>query len=453
MNINIKSLFCIFCLSTVISASAQKNTNDPFSSFGIGTETDGYHPVYQATGNTYASHNDSLSVNYFNPSTYSSIAKGQPIFSIGINTSLIESVENGNKENGNLTQISHFSFGISFAKILGFSFGIRPFTTTGYHVNTLQPLDENITMRHRYDGEGNTNLFYGGFSVNALNLKHHRIGVGFNMGYLFGSTQNNQLSYLEEEAPTHKGTMYSTTHFLNSFYYDLGVNYQFLLDNDRLTVGATFRPQQKLSGKYISEKAYTTNVENMENYSFIESNVRAGKITLPQKYTVGVQYQLLTKRNRQNTKLNSKLSISAQYGNTQWSRYQERFDSIPTIGYSYKNTHTFSFGIEYIPQHLFMERVETGYLSKVRYRIGSSFSNLPFRNGNNVYTAQSYSVGFGFPFLILRSTSSINFAVSYNRQFDAGQTSSFQKNFFNFSLGISFAPGINDRWFRKYKID
>lgn len=450
---NFKFLLSSLFLSFTITALSQQNVNDPFSSFGIGESTDGFHPTYQALGNTSAVQIDSLSTNFYNPSSYSNIAKGQPIFSVGINTSIINYIENGNKERGSITQISHFAFGISFAKIVGFAFGLKPFTRAAYHINTLQQLDDETAMRHQLEGEGNTNLFFGGLSVNALNLKQHKIGIGFNMGYLFGNTQNKQSSYIDDDATTKKGTVFSTTHFVNSFYYDLGINYQLLLDNDNVIFGATYRPQQSLKGKHIYEKAYSTNLEDMDNYAYIESNVNNGKIILPQKYTIGLRYILKTKRSHRETKLNSTVAFSVQYSNTQWSKYREEYTDVTPTSYNYANEQTYGFGIEYTPQYLFLERVETGYMSKVRYRIGSSFSSLPFSTGTQNYKAQTFSAGFGFPFLMLRSTSSINFSVSYNHLFNPADKAAFQKNFFNFSLGISFAPGINDRWFRKYKID
>jgi hypothetical protein len=79
-------------------------------------------------------------------------------------------------------------------------------------------------------------------------------------------------------------------------------------------------------------------------------------------------------------------------------------------------------------------------------------SNLPYSiNGSNI-DRQSYVVGFGFPFMLFRTSSSINFNVGYSNQSIKGN-SNYNDKFVNFSLGLNFTPNVNDRWFRKYKID
>lgn len=453
MSIRLLLSFAIVILTQTILA--QKNANNPLSSFGIGELSGNNNAIFNAIGNTSSSQIDSLYVNYNNPASYSYIAKGQPIFSIGINNTLHYSSQNGTKEFGSYQQIDHFVFGIAFAKILGFSFGLTPFTKSDYHFYQLESLGNDLTMRHNYDGTGNSNLFFGGLSVQALNLKKHKLSIGTNLGYLFGTTKNTQISFLDDQAAKHAGTMYSTTYFLNSFYYKIGISYQYIMPYDRLILGVAYTPQQKINTTRIFEKAYTTDINNLDNYGYILSDRIKGKIKLPAISTIGVQYSTDLRRSNVNAKLNSKLSVMAEYKNASWSNYIENFvDSSQSYNgaNSMRNSSTFSLGVEYIPQQMFLERVKTGYITKVRYRIGTSFSTLPQVMNQKAINKQTYSIGFGFPFLMLRSTSSINFSVAYSKQYSLGNTG-YNDKFVSFNLGISIAPGINDRWFRKYKID
>jgi hypothetical protein len=444
----------LYCLSSVLfafSLHAQENANIPYSSNGIGILNSDNRLIYSPIGNTLTSAIDSIALNFYNPSSYSSISKGQPIFSIGVDNTLHSFTDNNITEKGSYTQINHFVFGVSFAKIVGFAFGIRPFSRSSYNFSELIPLDTSSNMRQDYKGKGNSTLFFTGFSVTALNLKHHKLGVGMNLGYLFGSLENTQTAYIDNGAVINAGVMYSTIHYLSSFHYDLGLNYQFLLEKDRIIVGASFTPKQNLKSTHIYEKAYATDLEDKNSYGYILSDQQKGKITLPASLSVGIQYVLNTRKKNQNAKLNSRISFSAEYRANMWKEYDERF-STNTIAYDYRNTSTYSFGIEYVPQQLFLERVTTGYLSKVRYRVGTSFGQLPYSLNGNYMNKQSYVVGFGFPFVMMRSIASINFSVGYTNQ-TIKNTPSYNENFIQFNLGINFSPSLNDRWFRKYKID
>ncbi len=445
----------LYCLSSVLfafSLHAQENANIPYSSNGIGILSSDNRLVYSSLGNTLSSAIDSISINFYNPSSYSSISKGQPLFTIGVDNTLRSFTSNNVTEKGSYTQINHFAFGISFAKIVGFAFGIRPFSRSSYNFSELISLDETQNMRHQYKGKGNSSLFFTGFSVTALNLKHHKLGVGMNLGYLFGSLENIQTAYIDQDAIYNSGVMYSTTHYLSSFHYDLGLNYQFLLDKDRVILGASFTPKQNLSATYISEKAYATDLENQNSYGYIQSDQTKGTVTLPSSLSIGVQYILNTRKKNQNAKLNSRLSFSAEYRNNMWKEYTESFGTNNNVSYHYRNTATYSFGVEYIPQQLFLERATTGYLSKVRYRVGTSFGQLPYGMNGSYMDKKSYTVGFGFPFVMLRSISSINFSVGYADQ-TIKNMPSYNEKFIQFNLGINFSPSLNDRWFRKYKID
>lgn len=447
-----KLLYCLSSVLLTFSLYAQENANIPYSSNGIGILNSDNRLIYTSLGNTLTSSIDSISINFYNPSSYSNISKGQPIFSIGVDNTLRSFSSNGNTEKGSYTQINHFAFGLSFAKIVGFAFGIRPFSRSSYNFSELVPLDDEQNMRHLYKGKGNSSLFFTGFSVNALNLKNHKLGVGLNLGYLFGTLQNTQTAYLDKDAVFNSGVMYSTNYYLNSFHYDLGLNYQFLLDKDRIILGASFTPKQNLRATHIFEKAYATDLEDQNTYGYIQSDQTKGTVTLPSSLSVGVQYVLNTRKKNQNAKLNSRLSFSAEYRNNMWKEYKESFSPATDVTYDFRNTSTYSFGVEYVPQQLFLDRVTTGYLSKVRYRVGTSFGQLPYTINGDYMNNQSYVIGFSLPFVMLRSISSINLSVGYTNQ-TIKNTPSYNEKFLQFNLGINFSPSINDRWFRKYKID
>lgn len=449
---NSKLIQCFLVLLISFQVVAQDNSNLTYSSNGIGILSDENRYVFNATGNTMVSAIDSLSVNFYNPSSYASIGKGLPILSIGFDQTIQYNTSNGNKEKASYSSIGHFALGLSFAKIVGLAIGLRPFTKSNYSFSELRPLNNDLTMRHLYEGKGNSNLFFTGVAVNALNLKNHKIGVGANLGYVFGSLINSQTAYLNSEASIHKGVMYSTTNFLKSFYYDLGFNYQYTIDKDKINIGFAYTPKQKLKATHIFEKSYSTDIDDANEYYYIESDVTNGRITLPSSISGGIQYELNTRKKNQNAKLNSKIKFSFEYRSYFWKEYAQTFaPSESSLQYT-RNTTLYSLGIEYTPQQLFSERVTTGYMSKVRYRVGATLGQLPYGiNGQNI-ERQSYVVGFGFPFMLFRTSTSINFNAGYSNQSITGNPN-YNEKFLNFSIGFNFTPNVNDRWFRKYKID
>lgn len=450
MSNKLSSILCSFILS--FSLFAQDNSNLSYSSNGIGVLSDENRLPFSAIGNTMTSSVDSVYLNFYNPSSYASISKGQPIFSVAFNQTLQYNTSNGRKESGAYGNIGHFALGISFAKIVGISLGLRPFSKSNYNFSELSSLGNGQDMTHLYQGKGNSSLFFGGIAVNALNLKHHKLGVGTNLGYVFGSLINTQTAYINSEATVHKGVVYSTTNFLKSFYYDLGLNYQYTINKDKIIVGFSYTPQQKLNATHIFEKAYAKDIDDDDEYGYIESDVTKGSITLPTSMSFGLTYELNTRKKNQNAKLNSLIRFSAEYRMQVWKEYAQTFAPSNEPAYYTSNTNTYSFGVEYIPQQLFLERVTTGYMSKVRYRIGASLAQLPYgSNGTNI-ERQTYGIGFGFPFMLFRTTSSINLGVGYSNQSIRGNAN-YNDKFVQFSIGINFTPNVNDRWFRKYKID
>jgi hypothetical protein len=62
------------------------------------------------------------------------------------------------------------------------------------------------------------------------------------------------------------------------------------------------------------------------------------------------------------------------------------------------------------------------------------------------------SLGVGLPIAIQRSSSSINFGFTAGQRGN-GDVQSVNERYIGFNFGVTVSPGINDRWFRKFKID
>ena len=130
-----KFILFVFISFIALSLQAQKYSNTPFSAQGIGETENLLNPTLGALGNTQSAIIDSTTLNYYNPSSYSSLGNGQPIFSVGLSTNSSKFYQNGLTSQQSLVGINHFAFGLSFAKRFGFCFGVRPYAWKEYELS------------------------------------------------------------------------------------------------------------------------------------------------------------------------------------------------------------------------------------------------------------------------------------------------------------------------------
>ena len=181
-----KSLLVLLLVFIGNVSSAQIAVNSPFSSYGIG-ETNGLdHATFLGIGNAQIAMVDSTILNFYNPSSYSSIGKGQPLFSLGASSRLSVYKEGDASEFSPYSSIQHFAFGLSFAKYFGLGFGLQPYSRRGYEFSTGSFVDAD-SMTYTYQGTGSINEVFIGFSADVVKLDSTRLSFGVNGGYLFGT--------------------------------------------------------------------------------------------------------------------------------------------------------------------------------------------------------------------------------------------------------------------------
>ena len=113
----IKLLTFIF-IGFALSTNAQKFSNSPFSSYGIGEFGGLDNAIFSGMGNTSVSNLDSTILDVNNPSSYASLAHGQPLFSTGISSRFSEFRSGDALSNSKYIGIEQFALAIPFAKKL-----------------------------------------------------------------------------------------------------------------------------------------------------------------------------------------------------------------------------------------------------------------------------------------------------------------------------------------------
>lgn len=445
----------------------QKFTNSPFSAYGIGEFGGLDHATFSGMGNASIALIDTTILNFNNPSSYASLGKGQPLFSTGISSRFSEYKEGTLISRSKYIGLDHFAIGVPFSKYFGLVAGLKPFSRTGYKFYEIAAAGaENI--RYEYRGSGGTNEVFGGFSANVLNIRHerlvgnvkvvssHRLGLGVNIGYIFGTSLNERISYIDKTyLVTDKiaGGIENSGYTLKSLHADLGLNYTWSIDkNKMLTIGAVYTPQQSLTARRNYSLAYSIDVYDTEVYKLLDTAVsEKGHIVMPSSIGAGFSYSMQRATMSAKGKV-YQLTFTGEFRMTEWSKYEARFSNgVQTENFA--NTLAVRAGIQYVPHNDYKDRATTiGYMNRIRYRVGFQYATLPMVIQGRQQANLGVTAGVGLPFAIQRSSSSLNLGIVAGKQ-GTGDAPTVNERYIGINFGVTISPGFNDRWFRKYKID
>lgn len=437
-----------------VSYGVVAQTNFPYSSSGIGERVNSNHPVFSGMGNNFVSYTHPSVLNTNNPASYSFLRYQFPIFSLGLSNRFSFNESDGVKEFNTSTNFSEIAFGLSFAKRFGLAFGIKPIQKKSYSFTEQRPLMED-SVRYDYIGNGTLNKAFIGFSARILNFDSLKWSVGGNAGAVFGAMQDERRSALIQPL-TNGGGVETRLQQIRSFHYDIGTYLQWQLKNGhKLTFGATFEPIQNIRSVYNRQLSISgSDVTNPNTYVLLtETGENKGKISFAPNYNVGISYSKVLKSARKDGNArSSQLMISASYSATDWSKYREKY-SDTTFSYGLKNSSGFQIGLEYIPEISYVVGAAPKFFERASYRLGYYNTILPYVYNNTQLTEWGATIGFGFPMIVdKRLDSSLQFGFGAGQR-GTSEPGSFNETFITFNVGVLIAPGVNDRWFVKRKLD
>ncbi len=446
-------ILLVFSTISCFTIWAQTTSSSPYSTTGIGEEGTLPEAQFGGMGNITGICFDSTLINTYNPSSYSLLSFGQPLFSVGVSSKFSTYTGNTGSFNGKTTGISNITMAIPVGKYFGIALGLKPFTRKGYDLTQRSyAYDDSTTFS--YKGYGSTNLLFVGLAYSIIKNEKSFLSVGFNLGYLFGSVTNERSSVFDANSPA--GGVDLTTYRLKSLHYSFGASFQRFLDVDKrkqLFLSAVYTPKIAVNSYRDYSAFYATDVNNQLSYtdtiSYIDNN--KGKIVFPSKQTIGAGYTF-TADTRNSDRMKYQLGVFAEVDLMQWESYAENFDT-HTSSVVFSNTYVSKIGLQYIPSIDFTKKSKgVKYLSKVRYRIGGQYGLLPnLINGRQLKTT-SATIGFGFPFLSQKTNSSLNVSFQYGSN-STGNAADLKERFFSVNFGIIIAPSSYEKWFKKYKLD
>lgn len=434
---------------------AQTTSSSPYSSLGLG-ETGGLdHAYFGGMGNTTISVQDSTVANFYNPSSYGTLSKGQPVFSLGFSARLSNYSENGSTTFVPVANIHHFAIAVPFANRFGLAFGLKPYTRRGYELKERFQI-ESDSLLYKYTGKGGLNELFLGFSGDIIKTKSTRLSLGVNFGFLFGTSNNQRISALidvNKLGDNYAGGISNNQFRSQSFHYEVGASFEHKVKpGHTLGIFAVVDPSQKLHGTYSEELYYSSNINDLGVYDTLRIDTLSGAISNVPTYQVALMYKWNFKANKGDiNEMNSELGVHLGFSLMDWKSFTNTYD--PTFINNFESSSKYSLGIQYIPETNFIvNQVKTKYYHRIRYRLGGYYQTLPYTLNNEQVTDFGTTFGFGLPVAIGRTLSSINLSGSIGNR-GTSDKNAFRENYYGVNVGISITPHSGDIWFRKRKLN
>jgi hypothetical protein len=480
-------IFTLAFLSSVTLSYCQILTSSPYSRYGLGEMNLQTFATPAAMGGSFiAYHQDTIApffINTANPAGLSGIRLttlelgGQAQF-----TKISNSDAAILKKNINF---SYGSVGFPIKRWGGAAFGIMPYSTVGYKINSTQETPGVGTMDYVFQGDGGINKAFLGtgikpfrrqtykFQHSALadtlikykeTAKYKRIkfgkqllselSVGVMGNYLFG-TINQTTDVIYPGTITYFNSKRQRSIQINDFTFNGGLQTHFTIDSVKARGKAREQgPRRELKQKIMIGVGFFVNTPAavsakqsniIYNYALdgfgverpkdtlLNSQDTPGKITLPLEMGVGLSI-----------KKGEKLTVLLDAATTNWKDFKY-FDAPST---DFKNSYRFSVGLNYIPNKLAFG--SSNYIRRVQYRLGASYSDGYLDLKNTPISNAFISAGLGLPVGIGRfdDIAMINISAQYGKM-GTLTNNLLQEDYVRLVLGFTF----NKRWFIKYKYD
>ena len=438
----IKKLVIVFIAIIAIHSYGQEGTTSPYSFYGIGSlKFKGTVENRSMGGLSF--YTDSIHVNLRNPASYTGNnlesfpfnGESRPVkFSIGgsyTSTNLKTDTEN---EISSSTTFEYIAASIPAGKF-GFSFGLLPYTSVGYK---LESLNDEGNIKDRFRGEGGLNKVFLGAGYQIAK----GLSIGIDFQYDFGNIQNSIVEYqYDSGVAVQYQSRENNRSDLSGLNVNLGLSYKTML-NEKLEFvsGLTYTPESSLKSK--NERSFSTITINPNTGAEFEVN------------TISVD---LASRGLLKTDLNlpSKASIGAGIGQPRhWfvgAEYStQKTSKFSNVLYSGNTVSAFEDGVAVSLGGFFIPKYNSyrNLFKRTVYRAGVRFEKTGLNINNQSIKELGISFGVGLPIGDPRLLSNVNLGFEIGKR---GTTNYnlIQENFINFQLSLS----LNDRWFQKRKYE
>ncbi|WP_339895945.1 hypothetical protein [uncultured Algibacter sp.] len=433
----IKKLVLVFIAVIAIHGYGQQGTTSPYSFYGIGSLKFKGTVENRSMGGL-SIYNDSIHVNLRNPASYAGEnlaswgGESRPVkFAVGGSYTSTDLKSNKSSDKASSTSFDYLAINIPLGKF-GFGFGLLPFTSVGYK---LESLNSGGSIDNRFEGEGGLNKAFLGFGYQLAK----GLSVGVDFQYNFGNVQNSIVAYQYSDGlPTQYQSRENNRSDLSGLNLNFGLSYKTMISKKlELVSSLAYNPESVLTSK--NERSISTITINSTGQEFerntIETDLGAiglqeTDLVLPSKFSIGAGIGEPRK-----------WFVGAETTFLKTSNFSNELFSNDT---SYEDAYSFSLGGFYIPQYNSFSR----YWKRMVYRAGVRAENTGLNINNQSIKEFGISFGVGIPVGDARLLSNANLGFEIGKR-GTKNNNLIQENFINFQLSLS----LNDRWFNKRKYD
>jgi hypothetical protein len=483
--LKIKSaVFFVFVIGGLNTSIAQKGTQSPYSSFGLGELGSDIYARFASMGNVYLANTDSTIVNTGNPASYAYLAPYLPILQLGLNGRVSNFSTATAQTNQRHFGINQIQLGIPLKKNWGMAFGFKPYSFTGYRITKYTVSGEDTTQLYVNEGSGGIRIANFGVGYRPLNqykpgslsinveskdttqrkkdklvvngVKTKQLSLGINGNYLFGSSEQiRSAEYIPSTSSIFNSRVIDGLR-VSGLSAEIGLNFQFGFNSSELmrmvSIGATYSPganvrsfQDIYSFSYIGSFYQGQSVAVLDTIELVQNN--QGSFYKPESFGVGFEYRFRP------YKSSGVLLIGLDGRMEKWSTFSTTFSGEETSG-GLKDRTSLGLGFQWIPiTGGFLPT--TPVLSKLTYRIGFSYTQTELQVKNNlgiVTPIDNYgmSFGIGVPISTGKSNTNLNFGANLG---SLGTTDNglIKEQYLGFFVGLSLTPQASNKWFIKRK--
>ena len=398
---------------------AQEGTASPYSFFGIGdVRYKGTAEMRSMAG--IGVEQDSIHLNLDNPASFANLKL--TVFSIGgsYNTNKLKTTTQS--ASTQRSTLDYLAVGLPMGK-LGFGFGLIPYSSVGYKVESITT-DSSQNSR-RFDGTGGLNkVFLGvGYKITPS------LSFGADLHYNFGKIETSSLEFTSL-IPV--GTREMNSAVLSGFNFNAGLMYQTKINTKlNLYTSLNYSLESTLTSDNTSNIA-TVLIDGDYNTSVVDAAddiLAKGSMITPSKVTFGFGFGE-----------SKKWLLGAQFSIRDAADLRNTYNSFSNV--SFQKFQKISLGGYYIPNY----NSFTSYAKRLVYRGGLKFEKTGLVVNSESINDVGLTLGIGFP--VTGSFSNVNLGFELGKK---GTTTAnlVQENYANFSISLS----LNDKWFEKRKFN
>lgn len=419
----IKKILIAFLCVVAHGAFAQNGTISPYSYFGIGDDRDKGAVDTQMMGGV-SMYGDSIHINLSNPAAYSKLRL--TAYTAGISHKEYQLKSWNEEQRTSVTNLDYLAIGFPLAKNVGFGFGIMPYSSVGYSLNSTSN-SANGEVSNFFEGEGGLNRLYA--SIGFEPIKNLSFGVTANFN--FGTLEYQRIQSVEG---VQFGTLDDRESNINGYDFKYALNYNpTIKDKYTLYTSVLINTQGNLTSENTqtlgSFSLVTGNNVEVVDVDLDASNLRNTELKIPTRTTFGLGFGE-----------NKKWFLGAEYSFQQMGDFENTFLGLDNIDYGDANT--YALGGYWIPDY----RSLTGYFNRITYRAGLRYDVTGMTINNKEINNFGITFGLGLPLGADFSNLNVGFELGRRGTTDANL---IEESYFKINLGLS----LNARWFVKTKIN